>query len=842
MDRNSRGYRILMSLLTLAVLGGAGYFAWTMFKPKRAADTLAEGEDAYKRGVTALEAKDGPGATAAFDDALARSEEVLKKLTELQSAGKLKQEETGTLEGGRGGALWLKARAIRDRAFAKSLAAGKPLTNTLDTTTQESYRSFARIPDDQERKEALTALQQAATRLPKNPDIHKEWFRVLLGIEPTNWPLVAQQSRVALDINPKDVRAHYLLARVEFEQFDEKGQPTKPDKRDPQRVLKARQHLEESKKAETYPYWRTADLDVQIGRWLVAQPADKRPGIDPAREAARIREILFEPKAGALARAAAREGFEAMSRFDVAALMNLHRAAVEVLAEDTRTDPAGAKGRLAAALASTTAAAKAAAELPRLAPLTDDLVAGLTEVAHSAQATWPTVGPEARERFVRDVDAVCRSAASKQLCPPEAAARLAGVYLTLAAGGEPPAVAAAEKRAMEWYEEAAKSPKASTDLRNEAHTWALELQAATGADPAAAAPHLAALREAKSSRATAAAGLFAAVFAERAGRLEEAFRHLAEAAGTSTDGGEYSIRAFAALPAVAVALGNYADAANYARELDRGWDSLATLNRYGKTWADRHIASRDELAALAAVAQYGQARQRVEREQRGKPAGPAAPADLTRTFEKAGALALQKLKGKGGPNLVARLAHLEFLTAARRTADAQAAAQTLYADYPDSPDVLRAEFPTSNVEARKAADPRARKAGGLFWAEWLASTGRTTEAIAEVEKAPAGKGLAALLKGANPKDVHAAQAGLIRAIASADASNVLTFERSAHVAVRTAIERFANGKFDEAARGFRSASEVVATKAAAVEGLRQSLAALSAADPDKARRLTEELK
>ena len=184
---------------------------------------------------------------------------------------------------------------------------------------------------------------------------------------------------------------------------------------------------------------------------------------------------------------------------------------------------------------------------------------------------------------------------------------------------------------------------------------------------------------------------------------------------------------------------------------------------------------------------------------------------------------------------VARLAQLEFLTALGRTADAKAAVDTLNADYPNSADVLRVEI--TNAEARKAADARARKASEtskLFWAEWLASTGRTSEAVAGLDK-----GLATLVSTA--KD-PAAAAALLRACGSAADTNDLTANRTMYARVREGVKSFGDMQLDVAARAFRSAAEAAPTRAAAADGLRQCLAAFEKADPNRGALLRAELK
>jgi hypothetical protein len=717
------------------------------------------------------------------------------------------------------------------------MADGKPIPEVIDTTTREYYRSFLNIRDSGKFKEAKDALELAFARMPKNPELLREFLRLHLSVEQINWGFVAQLCRSILELDANDSRANYMLARVEFEQYDDGNKPTASERKDPERVLKSRDYLEASKKSAVYPIWRTLELEVLMTRWLLAQPPEKRCGIDEQKESARVRELLFDPKTGALARAANREGFDGLSRLDVIGIINIHQAAIEVAAEDARKAPTGPQLILHSALKSLLSIARVLAEDPKNILLAGEVIEVLTATSVAAQPEAERSMPAEWDTFARSLEAFCKKAVESKTCRASASIRLAEIHQVdadkAAARNDPAAVAAVERKALEWYDEAARWPKMSDEMRVDVNARALELKTSTAGPVAVMEPNLTALRGLKGPKAKAAAAFFAGAAAVRVGRLTEALGHLNEAAGVE-NGGEFVLRAFAALPALALQTGKYREAANFARDLDKGWDNLAGFSRHGKAWVAQFVGNRDELSAIAASAQFALARQRVERELKDRPGKPLA-ADLTQSIEKAADAAMQKIKGKGGPNMIARLAQLEFLTVVGRSADAKAALDALNADYPNSADVLRVEI--TNVEARKAADARARiasEASKLFWAEWLASTGRTTEAIAGLDK-----GFATLVNGA--KDPTAA-AALIRAFGSAADSNDLTANRTMYARVREGVKSFGDTQMDMAARAFRSAAEAAPTRFAAADGLRQSLAALEKSDPNRGALLREELK
>ena len=824
MSARSDRVRRLLAIGTLVGLGIAAYFGWHLLKKPVLADTVTASEQAFVRGETALDAKDGPGAVAALDEALVKIAEVLRRVDELQSSGKLKPEDSGKLEAVRGTAYLLKARALRDRAFAKGLADGKPIAETLDTTTREHYRNYWAMPDEAVRKEALAALNEALLRAPTHPEIVREVLRVRLSLEPTRWADVAPLAKATLEKTPTDSRANYLLARIEFEQFDDKNQPTPVDKRDADRVLKARQYLAASKATGNYPVWRTLDLDVRIALWLMARPGIRGAGFDPGAEADRLRGLLFDPKTGALVRAAAADEFDALSRFDVIGIVDLHRRAIEVAENDARTVPGPSGARLPAALRALLAITRTLTKDPRGKSQALEIVRDLTESAAAARPTALRIAPVEWEAFHKELDDFCRSAVTDQTCGATASSRLADLHLAdadaAAARGDAPAVTAAEDRARDWLLEAARWPQTSPAVRAATHSRLLDLKVARGVPAADWDADLKALAASQLPRALAARAFFSAVLAVQDGRLQEAYGLFGQAAGVE-DGGPYKLRAFATIPGLALVLGRLSDATNFARELDRGWDALATLDRFGRAWVASQVAGRDEAVAIAVVAQYRTARARVEKERKDKP-GKTPAADLTKGTERAAEAALGRLPPKAAVALPARLAQLEFLASAGRLpGDVRVTADVLRADFPAAgAAVLRAEFPAADPDHRKTEDAQAKQAAKtdkLFWPEWLAATGRTADAATAVEAA-GGPGATALARLVGQLDGPSAGAALVRAAGADTDPGLLTAERAAYSRMRDGVIALADGKMTDAARAFQAVSEVPALKVAAVVG------------------------
>jgi hypothetical protein len=824
MKRNSTAYRLILLFGTVIGLAGAAYLAWHLFRKPNLADAVTAGQAAYDRGVQALDARDGAGATAAFSEAISKADEVLSRLDSLQATKKLNADDAARAELIRSDAYWLRARATRDRAYAAGLVAQQPLPDVLDTTTRERYRTYLAIPNAAERDRALTDLDQALNRAPDHPDILLEVLRNRLSVDPPQWGEIAALAQHILAHAPEDARANYLLARIEFEQFDEKNSPTPPDKRDPARVLRARQYLAKAKKDPKQPIWRTLDLDVRISQWLIARPEIRGDGFDSGAEAARLRKVLFDPKDGVLARAAAGVEFDVLSRFDVAGLIDLHRRAVDVAAEDAGSGAGPGAGRLLDTMRAFLAIVRTMRKLPAAKGMGPDLVQDLTDTAAATRSVAVRVAPDGWTAFRNELEDFCRSEAAVDTGA-TAADRLAELRLAdaddAAAAGHPDEVAAAEAKALDWLVVAARRPDASPGVRADTLGRILELKAARGVDLASWAAELEALAALTLPRAVAARAFFSGVHDVREGRLQEAYGLFGQAAAI-TDGGSYKLRAFAALPGLALVLGRLPDAINFGRDLDRGWTEFASLDRLGRDWVATQVNGREEAAAIAIIAQYRTAQARVERERKEQPEKEPA-ADLTKGTERSAEAALAKLPAKAAPALPARLARLEFLvTAGRPPDDVRATAAALRRDYRTVPAaILRAEVPATDPDRRRAEDDRAReaaKSNRLFWAEWLISTGRSAEAAKVVAEMSGfeGPALGRLLGSADP----VAGAALVRALEADKDPSLVTAERAEFQKLGAAVRALSAGDSTAAAKAFHSVAEVPVLKGAAAAGIR----------------------
>jgi hypothetical protein len=329
MSRNSSWGRIAVLLVLLVVLVGGvgGYF---YFFHKRAERTLTAGTKAYDEGVKALDAKEGEQAVARFDVAILQAQKVLDEMEKEQNssgAATPEKAERRVLLSGLG--YWLKARALRDRAYAQGLVDNKPVREVDDTTSGEKFRSVLRIPDAEDRGEAVECLIQAADRLNGMKDVQQQALRTATML--SNWVLIDRYARAMLDLDDMDTRANMQLALFDYEQpridasGNQVGGTSPPEKRSARRMLEARTHLEDARKTKNYKFWRGADLDAKITSWLLDYYVRSHEPAKALVEEKRLRDLV----ARATEQAKQEKDLTRMAIFDVEGMLGLHMHGVE---------------------------------------------------------------------------------------------------------------------------------------------------------------------------------------------------------------------------------------------------------------------------------------------------------------------------------------------------------------------------------------------------------------------------------------------------------------------------------------------------------------------------------
>jgi hypothetical protein len=873
--RRSRGYRAILLVLCLAVLGGVGYFAYTRFRaPKGDARALVEqASAAYERGRTALDASQFAQAAEDLDRAVGLTSAGLSE-AEKQAQATADPKAKEAVNHLAGELLWVRARAVRDRAFARAAAAGKPIPTTPDSTYRSQFRSFFAIPDEAERKEALNALLAAPRWAAPNPELLKEALRAVAMVRPLPWPEVERLAKPLLELQPDEPRARWLLADYEFEQpSGTPPAPTPDDRKSRARVAAAWEHLTRAKASGSSPYWRTAALEARILKWWAAHGAGTAGGPggpgEPAKAADALRELLFNPTTGSVARAASGEQFSTLGTQDVEGLIELLGLAGDAAAAEAKPEAAG--GRALAVARAAGAARDRAASTPEaktaLGPVTQ-------AVLRLAVLFAPLAGPDPSPEWQSFFDKARGAAAESAAHAPAAAVLLARLvarqwYMAVAAGQPVPgkdrltqAVAALE-----------------SSLRAPGEPPAADREAALGelmllrGDPAATIePHLTAARGDEKSRAAALARLYGGALAARDGRLSAA-RQLVEPL-VGSDQPDVGLRAGAVLAHAALASGQPAPAVTALRQLAEA-DKRTPPSPEERGWVALYFPGPREVEAQVAVAHLGVARQRYERAKRETPGAPP-PADLLAPHERAVTAALKSLPASGPANRAVRIARAEFLLAVDRTAEADKELAALAADYPDSAAVARVAAERlvhpagpagATADQLRAADEKVRgfaeahprsAAAQLLWAEWLARSGRGQKAVAAARAAgsllggrqePLDRALAALAPPGEQTAFAQAVAGVypraeLRAAVLRSAveragggrsPTSLAFAPDGYTAVATAAELLAGSRAADAAAAFASSVEYAAVTPAARAGVVLAIEKLAGGDAPAAR-------
>jgi tetratricopeptide (TPR) repeat protein len=899
---------LILGLGALLVGGGiaAGIYYGRDYFRKGPEELLKAGQESYARGEQAYQAGDAAAANLRFDEANLRASAALDDLEKERQTPKARTAEEGArLQELEGQAYWLRARALRDRAFAQALHDQKPIDEFTDASTAEKFRGVVQIPDSETRNEAITCVRQAAVRLPQSAEVQKEALRTELSLQPMQWDLVQLLARNVDQLNPKDARALYVLAREEYEQpaTDRKGgvmASTPPEKRSRERMLKARDYLAQLKGVENYPLWRTLHLEALVDEWLIAHPGPKTTPAEQQKERQALRALLLDETDGAVARARRGERLTPLSTWDVQGVFGVHLMALDQVVADARAGDADAD-RVLEMLDTTLAfCAKMAGDD---APPLNLEEAASTAVAAAARAQ-PVLAAAPPARWPEDlasVQALARKALQQSVTRPALYADLARLLLNEAQvqanrdNKERPAEL--RRQARQWVEdglrvgEAAKVPAA--DLAS-LHALAAEMQVLAGGKRESIAPHLEALKQAGRPQAQALAALLEGAAAEREGRLEKARQSLEEVLASSNP--DLALRAHLVLANVYLGLGQPDRALTSLGAVAKAYERFEQLSPQEKAWALEFGRSPDDVTSLLVVANLEAARAKVARFVKRNP-GEKLPYELVKSNEDAAKRLLAQIAPQTAQERAARQALVAYYAATGRRDQARKEVASLEKDYPASVDVLRLEVtllaqpespaagaksatnpaPAPDPSAVKAADARIQQfltdnprdvAARLLWAEWLTRTGRADKALTYLQDPanfPGGKDevynrvLAAALVGKGDRaqgaevlqhlphdpavDVALIQVAATRAEQEKQVGEALArYEGNGVFRCWGAALNFDAGKYADAATGFARATEFTRVKPLAQDGLRRALLALAQQDPVKARDLTVQLR
>jgi lipopolysaccharide biosynthesis regulator YciM len=878
------------------LLGGGLAIVHVYYFASDPAATLKSGQEAYDKGLKALTAGDGAAAALHFSEADLLAQKTSDELQKQAQLPTLTTEARGRIPQQHGEAYWLRARALRDQAFAQALKDAKPINETTDSTTGEKFRSMLQVPDAEARNDALGCLFEAAKRLTKSEDVQKEALRNALVLQPLQWNLVEPLARNVVALDPKNSKALGVLARYEYEQpptdaKDAQRGPTPLEKRSKERMLKAREHLKELKDTGNYPLWRTLYLEAELDQWFAQLYAAQKDGKKQQEEEQALRALLLDSQSGALQRARQGEGLTTLSTWDIDGVFGLHLMALDLTIADQRKGAVGTDkvldildttlkfcDKMAGGEAGTAAVEQAALTAVRGASKLQPLVA---------------LAPPPRWRAdVQEAQALAHNLLDKNLPQPaiygefaqllEREAQLQGNRNNKTRQDD------LRKQALQWVEDGLKAGKdanlPSAQLA-ELNALAAEMKTVMGVKREDIAPNLEALRQSKLPGAPAFASLLEGAIAEREGRLEKARQSLEQV--LSSPNPELTLRAHMVLANVYLGLGQPDRALASLREVEKSYERFEQLSAQEKAWALEFMRSPDTLSMLLVIANLDTARTKILKFVQQSPNKPV-PGELVATHEKDVQRLLKKLPPQTPQERTARQALVGYYAATARRDKARDELAALRTDYPGSVDVLRLEVallmqPDPKAPAPKPGDKPDPKlietadgriqhfladnpgdvAGRLFWAEWLLRTNRADKAVAYLQDPanfPGGKDdvyyrvLAAALAGTGDREESmkvlqhlphnpAVDAALIQVAGTkaeqekAVGEAMARYESNGLFRYWDAALAFNAGKYAEAADGFARAEEFTRVKALAQDGLRRALVALAQQDPAKAKEL-----
>ena len=866
----SRGTRVILILASVVCLAGAGYLAYDTFVVKgRPANGLPAAEDAYAKGLTLL-ADNPKEAAVRFDEARMLADNADKRLR--TNAGKgVTQEEAEVLASKLN---WVKARAIREMAYAKAQADGKPLQMSTDSSTNEQFRTYFAIPEPDVRMDAINSLRNATLKLSDQPEVVKEALRVELSLQPLIWQFAEKLCRDAVKLNEKDARAHYFLALFEFEQpILASNVSTPADKRDATRVDKAREHLEKAR-ANGAPYWRVAGLEAAMLQWQMTE-TKKGKG---AERAAKALDALLHGKDAALDKASRGIAFSPLSVYDFRGLLGVQLIAMK-LASEGEGQPIEKAGKVKDVAQTVLDATAALCEAKGADGFLGDAGEALADALSTAQPFVAGADPTGWKKLTGEASGLMKK------YPPLAAKP--GTALRLADMSQRDGAADPTRRGqfqndaithIEAALETAKKGKPSPDELAALYATLANTKLLANKPAAEVEAILVELRKLNAPKRANDIRYLEGVLAERQGRLAAA-RRLLEPVVTDKDSKNTPLAGMAVgrLATITLALDDPGAAAGYLSQLAEMYGKKDNLDATSRAWLEQAAGSRDEVTAYQVVATVQSGLKRIEQLTKDKPDAPI-PADMRQQVLTAAERYIKTLRAPSPPDRRARLAVARYhlLTQDRESADKLMTA--LSADYADSVDVLRESVghiltpPKGKKELAPGAQDRAEerirqflrtnpasKGGKLYWAQWLMQTKRVREAadylrdprnfpdqdpvvtrllagalVQSGEREEAKKILGSLP--ADPLvDLILVQAAASKEAAEKDLQSAIgRYENNGLLRVYDAANKLNQGKFEEAAREFQAAGEYAQVRAVARTGLLRALVAFAGADPKKA--------
>ncbi len=671
---SSRKSRLLVLITALPILGVGGW--WLVSHLPRPHDqVLKEALADYARGEQAWQAKDYPVALRSWRQAVEQAAAAQKALDrEAKTTPKAAAEKARAPQAE---ICYLWARSVRDLAFAQAALDGKPLTETLDTTTGETFRSFLSVPDPERRSFAVQMLRTAVQLAPAEPSLLRDALRTELMIAPFNWQNVHPLAQAIAKAQPGDARALYLLARYEFEQPTGPPSASLPPllKRNPDRMAKARELIHQARKTNDVLPWRSLHLEAQIDLWRLQDARRRRQPVEARQAEADLAYLLWDDRVGAMARFRKRDAMTRLSAWDVEGILQLPQLALDQLKVAAAPD-AVAKGMTLLEDYLSFCRSKQADHSFAANLLLDRVAQALA----SATPLLDRVEPKQWADALKRARELFGSASAAPPTPPSAWATLAQVHL-LTAARRPSAAAELRKEADALLGAGACSAThCSETAAAPFHAVLAYVKIMQGAPRPTLTPHLGALAAAPSKEAAFDRRLLAALAFLQEGALDKAQDELDAAVGLAP--AEQRLRLHLLNAQVQLALAGSDRALPLLRLLAQSWEedepSLTDC-----LWFLDALETPAQLDYLIASTHLELARDKLRRFHNDKPSAEP-PTSLTEIHEKEAAVLARRLASGSRWRLYLSQAKIRYLLEARRFAEAEREENALRKDWPDT--------------------------------------------------------------------------------------------------------------------------------------------------------------
>jgi len=888
---------MLLGIVTVALAVAAG---WYFYGPKSPAQLLKMGEESYSAGLTALQEENGAVAKVRFKEADIHARGALDAIKEiekdLKAGRKVRAEMVQELPAIMGKAMFLRAIALRDEAFARAMEEGKKIPETLDTSAGGSFRNFLAIPDNETRKEVIGLLRNAAASLPKEKEVQIDALRVEVSLPPpTAWGLIHRFATELIKSKPDDARALYLLARFEFEQpqigvNEYTGPPRQMDKRQRTRVLDALAHITKLKEVKGYQPGRTLFLEAQVRQWLLTDYQNRGEVAKAQKERAALETLLFDEKSGALARFKSGDGTKDASTWDAEGILGVHLMALDYLAEQQRKK-GDALAKVKATLLETIAISQEIDKWGVAGFTSDNANIALVNALVKTQSVLANEGGKEWDEALEMTRKSLKKALEKDIASSLVIAEFAGFLQREAAvavkAGDHIRADKLRKEARTWVDNTlTKFAERKTPVQAiELHILAAEMKFASEGKRSAIEPHLKVLRDSKNPQAQAYAHLLQGVIHEREGRLEKAKQELEEVLNQKN--ADLRLRANMALANVYLGLGLPDRALESLQVVEKVYEAYDDLTPQEKIWAQNFLRSPDDMAVLIVAANLEGAKQRITAFLQQQPTKPV-PSSHYAGYEKIALDTMAKLPKQKRHALLARQSLINYYAFSGRLDRAEQELATAFAEHPDAVSLLQLEIALMVRKAREKAGAKADKdveqqlkdsvdkriekfiaqfpedrGARLYWVSWLSRTGRDALAL-DYLKSPTNfpgvkdvtyqRLLASILlsKGENKEASKILQQmpqdplidAMLIQVAESGPAKTKSVEEAMSRYVSNGLFRiwqaemaFQEKRYIDAANHYFNTLDFTQVKALAQAGLQRSLLALAEKEPAEARKL-----